>query len=52
MGAEPVVVLYVSICVLNWMRAATGSQCKEIKRGVICRGLIVFDGSPARRALQ
>ncbi len=32
MGAEPVVVLYASISVLNWMRAATGSQCKE--RGV------------------
>ncbi len=64
------VVLYASISVLNLMRAATGSQCKEIKRGVtwvllgslktsraaafciICRGLIVFDGSPARRALQ
>ncbi len=29
MGAEPVVVLYTSISVLNWMRAATGSQCKE-----------------------
>ncbi len=28
------VVLYASICVLNWMRAATGSQCKETKRGV------------------
>ncbi len=69
MGAEPVVVLYASISVLNWMRAATGSQCKETKRGVtcsfglvedqscrciliICRGLVVFDGSPARRALQ
>ncbi len=68
MGAEPVVVLYASISVLNWMRAATGSQCKETKRGVtwallgslktshaaayLCRGLIVFDGSPARRALQ
>ncbi len=64
------VVLYASISALNLMRAATGSQCKEIKRGVtwallgslktsraaafgiICRGLIVFDGSPARRALQ
>ncbi len=63
-------VLYASINVLNLMRAANGSQCKEIKRGVtwallgslktshaaafgiICRGLIVFDGSPARRALQ
>ncbi len=32
MGAEPVVVLYASV--LNWMRAATGSQCKETKRGV------------------
>ncbi len=29
MGAEPVVVLYASISVLNWMRAATGSQCKD-----------------------
>ncbi len=64
------VVLYASINVLNWMRAATESQCREIKRGVtwallgsqkrsraaafriICTGLIVFDGSPARRALQ
>ncbi len=34
MGAEPAVVLYASINVLNLMRAATGSQCKEIKRGV------------------
>ncbi len=34
MGAEPVVVLYASISVLNWKRAATGSQCKETKRGV------------------
>ncbi len=34
MGAEPVVVLYASISVLNWMRAVTGSQCKESKRGV------------------
>ncbi len=34
MGAEPVVVLYASISVLNWMRAATCSQCKETKRGV------------------
>ncbi len=24
MGAEPVIVLYASISVLNWMRAATG----------------------------
>ncbi len=36
MGADPVVVLYASISVLNWMRAATGSQCKETKRGVTC----------------
>ncbi len=34
MAAEPVVVLYASISVLNWMRAATGTQCREIKRGV------------------
>ncbi len=27
-------VLYASINVLNLMQAATGSQCKEIKRGV------------------
>ncbi len=31
MGAEPVVVLYASISVLNWMRAATGSQCKDTR---------------------
>ncbi len=30
------VVLYASISVLNWMRATTGSQCKETKRGVTC----------------
>ncbi len=36
MGAEPVVVLYASISVLNLIRAATGSQCKETKRGVTC----------------
>ncbi len=30
------VVLYASISVLNLMRAATGSQCKEMKRGVTC----------------
>ncbi len=33
-SAEPVAVLYASINVLNLMRAANGSQCKEIKRGV------------------
>ncbi len=27
-------VLYASISVLNLIRAATGSQCKETKRGV------------------
>ncbi len=36
MGGDPVVVLYACISVLNWMRAATGSQCKETKRGVTC----------------
>ncbi len=57
-------VLYASISVLNLMRAATGSQCSEreallgsLKTSraaafrIICKGLIVFDGSPARRAL-
>ncbi len=34
MGAEPVVVLYASISVLNLMRAATGSQCRELRRCV------------------
>ncbi len=34
MGAEPVAVLYASINVLNLMRAANGSQCRETKRGV------------------
>ncbi len=29
------VVLYASISVLNWIRAANGSQCKDTKRGVI-----------------
>ncbi len=33
-GAESVAVLYASISVLNLMQAATGSQCREIKRGV------------------
>ncbi len=28
------VVLYASISVLDLMRAATGSQCKKMKRGV------------------
>ncbi len=28
------VVIYASINIFNLMRAATGSQCKEIKRGV------------------
>ncbi len=35
-GAKPVVVLYASINVLNFVRVATGSQCREIKRGVTC----------------
>ncbi len=30
------VVLYASISVLKLMRAATGSQCRETKRGVTC----------------
>ncbi len=30
------VALYASISVLNLMRAVTGSQCKETKRGVTC----------------
>ncbi len=34
MGAEPVAVLCASISVLNLMRAATGTQCRETKRGV------------------
>ncbi len=34
MGAKSVVVLNTSISVLNWMQAATGSQCKDTKRGV------------------
>ncbi len=29
MGPEPVAVLYASISVLNLMRAATRSQCRE-----------------------
>ncbi len=33
-GAEPVAVLYASISVLNLIRAANVSQCREIKRGV------------------
>ncbi len=36
MGAEPVVVLYACIGVLNFMRPATWNQCREIKRGVTC----------------
>ncbi len=36
MGAEPVVFYMQASDVLNWMRAATGSQCKETKRGVTC----------------
>ncbi len=62
MGAEPVVVLYASISVLNWMRAATGSQCKDTKRGVTwallgslktsrAAALLLF-GSQRRRSLS
>ncbi len=36
MGAEPVVVLYASINILNLMQAATGSQCREIKVVTSC----------------
>ncbi len=45
MGAEPVVDPYASISVLNWMRAATGSQCKDTKRGVTCSFGLVEDQS-------
>ncbi len=41
MGAEPLVILNVSISVLNWMQAATGSQCKETKRGILIDWLLV-----------
>ncbi len=36
MGAESVVVLYASISIFNLMQAATGSQCREIMKGVTC----------------
>ncbi len=42
MGAEPVVVLYASISVLNWMRAATGSQCKETNGAFPLHGTVRF----------
>ncbi len=51
-------VLYASISTLNLMRAATGSLCREIKRGcdmvnfMLVDCLILHDGSPARRASQ
>ncbi len=44
---SPVVVLYASISVLNLMRAATGSQCKDIKRGVTWALLGSSKTSPA-----
>ncbi len=44
-SADPVVVLYASISVLNWMRAATGSQCKETKRSVTCSFGLIEDQS-------
>ncbi len=36
------VVLYAIISVLNLIRAATGSQCKETKRGVTLRGVLFW----------
>ncbi len=39
------VVLYAIISVLNLIRAATGSQCKETKRGVTCSFGLVEDQS-------
>ncbi len=47
MGVDPVVVLYASISVLNWMQAASGSQCKETKRCVTCALLGSLMTSPA-----
>ncbi len=41
------VVLYAIISVLNLIRAATGSQCKETKRGVTCALLGSFKTSRA-----
>ncbi len=39
------VVLYAIISVLNLIQAATGSQCKETKRGVMCSFGLVEDES-------
>ncbi len=39
------VVLYAIISVLNLIRAATGGQCKETKRGVTCSFGLVEDQS-------
>ncbi len=36
------VVLYASISVLNWMRAATGSQCKETNGAFPLHGTVRF----------
>ncbi len=36
------VVLYASISVLNWMRAATGRQCKEINGAFPLHGTVRF----------
>ncbi len=41
------VVLYAIISVLNLIRAATGSQCKETMRGVTCALLGSFKTSHA-----
>ncbi len=57
-------VLKANINALNLMRAAIGSQCKLMNRGVTsvlfgslkflvnCRGLMELAGRPAKRALQ
>ncbi len=52
MGADPRVVLYASISVLNWMRAATGSQCKDTKRGVTWALLGSFEDQSCRCILK
>ncbi len=41
------VVLYASISVLNLMRAATGSQCNEMKRGC---NMVLFGSLKTSRA--
>ncbi len=44
------VVLYAKVSDLNLMRAATGNQCKIVRRGVICIGEIISES--AETALQ